>query len=190
MLIARPTSRSPVPRRLGINLGHGRPMRGGQRDVLAAVLAAASALHARGEGWSFHHVAVNLDDLGHAEDLAAGAHALGLPLECSIAVTPTAFASAIADCDLFVGERLHSVVVATALGIPSVMLAYAFKCDDFMASLDASRYALSTVSIDGPQLLERLLELEADHAAWEVHLSTATTELCARLRSAAALVDR
>lgn len=43
--------------------------------------------------------------------------------------------SAIAGCELVVSERLHGVVAAIALGVPTVPLSYASKCDDFWSSL-------------------------------------------------------
>ncbi|WIE65327.1 polysaccharide pyruvyl transferase family protein [Curtobacterium sp. MCLR17_036] len=43
--------------------------------------------------------------------------------------------SVIAGCDLVVSERLHGVVAALALDVPTVPLSYASKCDDFWSSV-------------------------------------------------------
>jgi polysaccharide pyruvyl transferase WcaK-like protein len=43
--------------------------------------------------------------------------------------------AAIAACDLVVSERLHGAVAAVSLGIATVPLSYASKCDDFWASV-------------------------------------------------------
>lgn len=42
---------------------------------------------------------------------------------------------AISSCNMFVSERLHGVVAAVALGIPTVPLSYGSKCDDFWLSV-------------------------------------------------------
>ncbi|ROS65389.1 polysaccharide pyruvyl transferase WcaK-like protein [Curtobacterium sp. PhB172] len=41
----------------------------------------------------------------------------------------------IAGCDLLVSERLHGVVAAVSLDVPTVPLSYASKCDDFWSSV-------------------------------------------------------
>lgn len=43
--------------------------------------------------------------------------------------------SVIAGCDLVVSERLHGTVAAVALGVATVPLSYASKCDDFWSSI-------------------------------------------------------
>lgn len=46
---------------------------------------------------------------------------------------------AIASCSVFLSERLHGVIAAAALGVPTVPLAYASKCDDFWLSVTGER---------------------------------------------------
>lgn len=46
---------------------------------------------------------------------------------------------AIAQCAVFVSERLHGAVASVSLGIPTVPLAYASKCDDFWTSVTGER---------------------------------------------------
>lgn len=47
--------------------------------------------------------------------------------------------SEIARCGLMLSERLHGAVTAVALGVPTVPLAYASKCDDFWLSITGDR---------------------------------------------------
>jgi GT2 family glycosyltransferase len=45
----------------------------------------------------------------------------------------------ISDCAVFVSERLHGAVASVAVGVPTVPLAYASKCDDFWLSVSGAR---------------------------------------------------
>jgi len=45
----------------------------------------------------------------------------------------------IAECRGFVSERLHGAIAAVSVRVPTVMLAYASKCDDFWASVTGDR---------------------------------------------------
>jgi len=41
-----------------------------------------------------------------------------------------------------IGVRLHSAVMASCVGVPSILMAYRNKCDDFMASMDLNDFAI------------------------------------------------
>jgi polysaccharide pyruvyl transferase WcaK-like protein len=45
-----------------------------------------------------------------------------------------------------IGVRLHSAGLASCLGVPSILLAYRDKCEDFMASMDRDEFALPLAS--------------------------------------------
>ncbi|TQJ38077.1 glycosyl transferase family 2 [Arthrobacter sp. SLBN-112] len=45
----------------------------------------------------------------------------------------------IAECSVFVSERLHGAVAAVSVGVPTVPLSYASKCDDFWMSVAESQ---------------------------------------------------
>lgn len=51
------------------------------------------------------------------------------------------------DCDIFVGERLHSVILAMCAYTPSIMLEYNPKCLDFMASMELEEFSMRTDSL-------------------------------------------
>jgi len=48
----------------------------------------------------------------------------------------------IGQCGAFVSERLHGAILGVALGVPTVPLAYASKCDDFWLSVNPDRPSL------------------------------------------------
>ena len=51
----------------------------------------------------------------------------------------------IKECDIFIGQKVHSVVIACMFRIPSLMIEYGPKCKDFMASLNLERYTIKTL---------------------------------------------
>lgn len=65
----------------------------------------------------------------------------------------------IAGCDLVVSERLHGAVAAVALGVPTVPLSYASKCDDFWMSVTGQR-APVTVGHTTDELLRAMRAAE------------------------------
>ena len=54
------------------------------------------------------------------------------------------YGRAVSECDVFVGQRLHSTVIACIQGVPSLMIEYRPKCRDFMASLGLEKYTVRT----------------------------------------------
>ncbi len=76
-------------------------------------------------------------------------------IETGVLDTPALF-NHMAALDLMVGERLHSLIFATALGVPVVGLSYDPKIDAFLDALDQS--PLSTIEkVDGADLLSEVL---------------------------------
>jgi polysaccharide pyruvyl transferase WcaK-like protein len=56
--------------------------------------------------------------------------------------------------DVFIGEKLHSVVLAICTHTPSMMLEYRPKCRDFMMSMDLNHLNVRTDQINRNQLVE------------------------------------
>lgn len=52
------------------------------------------------------------------------------------------------DCDLFIGERLHSIILSTSLGIPTLSLSYHEKCKSWMETLELDDYILDYNNIN------------------------------------------
>jgi polysaccharide pyruvyl transferase WcaK-like protein len=59
----------------------------------------------------------------------------------------------IESCDIFIGEKLHSVVLACCTYTPSIMLEYRPKCRDFMTSLDLQKYNIKTDCLDNEHIM-------------------------------------
>jgi polysaccharide pyruvyl transferase WcaK-like protein len=52
----------------------------------------------------------------------------------------------------FVGIKLHSVILSMCAGVPSIMIEYAPKCRDFMASVDLEEFCVDVDGIDAGSL--------------------------------------
>lgn len=62
---------------------------------------------------------------------------------------------ALRECQVFVGLKLHSVVLATTVFVPSVAIEYLPKCRDFQASIGREDWTIRSDQVD----LDRLREL-------------------------------
>ncbi|MGG7465147.1 polysaccharide pyruvyl transferase family protein [Plantibacter sp. YIM 135347] len=92
----------------------------------------------------------------------------------------------IASCGLFVSERLHGAVAAVSLGVPTVPLSYASKCDDFWMSVTGGRADI-TVGHTADELISAMnVALTTERQAL-VHRNLA--QLQRRLLAAAARIN-
>jgi polysaccharide pyruvyl transferase WcaK-like protein len=57
------------------------------------------------------------------------------------------YTKAVEACDIFIGEKLHSVVISCLTRTPCLMLEYRPKCRDFMESMGLGRYNIRTDQI-------------------------------------------
>ena len=67
--------------------------------------------------------------------------------------------STVENCDIFIGEKLHSVIISTMTRTPSIMLEYRPKCIDFMSSMELEKYNLRTDSFELNVVLNMINEL-------------------------------
>ena len=58
---------------------------------------------------------------------------------------------------IFIGERLHSIIIATSLGIPTLSLSYHSKCANYMKTIKMSDWILPLGSPDYKNYIERLI---------------------------------
>jgi len=65
----------------------------------------------------------------------------------------------LAECDVFVGMKLHSVILAAAAHTPTIMLEYRPKCRDFMASIGRERYTLRIHELCSEHVLSLIEEI-------------------------------
>lgn len=85
----------------------------------------------------------------------------------------------LARCRIFIGERLHSIILASALGVPSVALEYRPKVADFQSSIAREAFTLRTDKATAGAILELAIELSDRYE----HHSILTLQSVNKLRS-------
>jgi polysaccharide pyruvyl transferase WcaK-like protein len=165
LLRRAPGTPAPEPGVIGVNLGYGDDMWGHDEDAVVRGVARGLS-QAIVSGHQVRFLVANKADLSQAQACAAAA-GLGNRPDIRIADAPDKFLAEVSRCELFVGERLHAVVLATAAGIPSVMLEYQPKCLDFMQSIGRADWSIRTDAVQPGVLAEMITELgskRAEHA--------------------------
>lgn len=190
-LLLAPEQPAPPPedRVVGVNLSLSMEMWGGRpQEVVGALAGALRPLVA--EGWTVRFVPLWPADVESARALE---RELGRTVEVTEGFLhlPTLL-DALAGCRLFAGQKLHSVVLASAMNVPSVMLEYHPKCRDFQRSVEREEWTVRTDGIAAEAIVERLAALDADYDEHRRRLIEAVGELRRRLhksveRSRAAL---
>jgi hypothetical protein len=95
-----------------------------------------------------------------------------------------------ARCDVFVGQKLHSVILAMNAGTPSVMLAYQTKCLDFMASMECGECTIRLDELDIDRARSLVEELADNGAVWQQRIARQAGRYRSLQRRAAARVRR
>jgi polysaccharide pyruvyl transferase WcaK-like protein len=141
---------------IGVNLGsHDQPW-GDQESIVAAVGKAIK--HLSRQGYKIQFIAMSKIDEQNARALAS--HLDGCPISIHTSRNiELATLGAIRDCDLVIGQRLHSIVLACAFGVPSISLSYQPKALDFLESVGLLRLSMRTDSLDVTRLIELSEEL-------------------------------
>jgi polysaccharide pyruvyl transferase WcaK-like protein len=171
---------------LGLNLAKPDGMWGGDPElVLQKVTAFAQRL--ADAGWRTRVVPFHVRDLDFArracEEIGSSAS-----LFTKLADHNRLF-DTIRGCDVFVGLKLHSVVVASSLYVPSVMLEYRPKCRDFQRSLGREEFTMRTDAIDTNRLTEWVFDLAKNRSWHSAAILKAVQSLRSRLHSSARAVD-
>ena len=152
--------------RVGVALGYGDALRGG--DQSAVVSAVADALrHLHSAGHSVTMFVVNPTDRRHAEHCIAEAGLVedGRTVRMVEAADPSTFCMQVSTCDAIIAERLHAGILAAACATLPVMLAYQPKVDDFMASIGELQWSTPTDRLRGAAIAEQVALRIGDGAA-------------------------
>lgn len=155
--IQAPFIPAPIAGRIGVNLGltNDALLGGGHDKDYLDVAAEALAGLARA-GHAFEWFSVWEKDRGAIEAIRERVAPASGPVIDARAEPLRAF-SALARCELFVGEKLHACALAAVAGVPFVALEYQPKVRDFAASIDMEDACISTAERD-PAALRRHIE--------------------------------
>jgi hypothetical protein len=158
-----PPAQGPASRCLGLNIGESRGNVWGSEERILQESVALAGL-ARDAGWKLLWFVVSPEDAGMAREAAAASG--GEVLELYHDHRP--YLERVEAVSVFVGMKLHAVVLAACAYVPSLMLEYRPKCRDFMQSIGHEHVTLRTDEMEARDLWERVRDLEGDrsrHAA-------------------------
>jgi polysaccharide pyruvyl transferase WcaK-like protein len=142
---------TPGPKALGVNIGAIKD--GPAIDALLRFVGSKIS-----EGWQPTFFDVCIDDAHIVRERLRRLGHSGVPLR-TIYTDSERYLEEVRSMTAFVGIRLHSVILAMCAGVPSVMLAYAPKCNDFMSSVDLCSYAINVSDLTFEALSSRFEEL-------------------------------
>lgn len=139
-----------MTKKIGINLGISpEPTWGTARQIQIFVIDLVRTLIDR--GWQITFVPISDEDLQYIRETV---HQIERPVRVFIEHhSVKEILRCIESCDIFIGEKLHSVVLACCTYTPSIMLEYRPKCRDFMASLELENYSIRTDGLNITQML-------------------------------------
>lgn len=145
--------------RLGVNLGTAGDLQWGEEDeILDWCVHFLDEVRAR--GWSATIFPVYPGDLPFIRRVV---ERLREPVEIFSGFSDTAESlDFLRACDVFVGVKLHSVVLAHCAYTPAFMLEYRPKCTDYMRSVGQERFLMRTDELDLERALEGLRRLADD----------------------------
>lgn len=186
-LLLQPTGELPPHQEkiVGVTLGYGDDLWGHDHErVVNEVGDALRALTA--DGWHARFIVVNESDRRFVAPCAAAA---GIDSADVVdGITTDDFFREAAKCDVFVGERLHSTILASVIGVPSVMIEYQPKCLDFMRSIGREEWNLRTDHITGRQLREQVIALHDDRSTHVDDIESSVSVLRGRLEEEVARI--
>lgn len=78
----------------------------------------------------------------------------------------TRYLKAMEEVDIFIGEKLHSVIGALCAYKPSIMLAYQSKCIDFMQSVGLENYTLRTDCLNMDEVLFKIDTIQESYETY------------------------
>jgi polysaccharide pyruvyl transferase WcaK-like protein len=179
--------RLPRPARVGepvlaVNVGLARHIYGGKPARVLDRIAAAAAIAIQ-QGWAVHVLPVWPPDVEYSQALADRLGPRARMFADTIDVGQ--LLGRLAAADAIIGMKLHSVVLAAAVGTPGLMVAYHPKCIDFHESIGRAAATLRTDELDDDRLLRATERLLADHAPAAVEVSRAVAVMRLRLQARA-----
>jgi hypothetical protein len=131
------------PSRIGVNFGVTDDLWGGDHAAFRSVLV-RGVRELVAAGHEVVLLATTTADRAHLARVQRECAGFGAPVHGPNAVTLAALDEAIRDCTLVVGEKLHALVLAARLGVPTLALEYRPKCRDFQLSIGRGEHVVRT----------------------------------------------
>lgn len=170
--------------RIGLNLGSTRGQLHGQDDNRVLEFGANFLKKLDTDGWEITLFPVIESDVTFLKQVVEQAGIDMPPMHMDF-LNVAATVAALEQQDVFVGEKLHSVILANCAYTPAIMLEYRTKCRDYMQSVDQLEWNVRTDALDTDQIYEKVRALYDDLNGHQARLYTTLQAQKADLRQAA-----
>ena len=145
-------------KKLGINFGVANGnVWGSEKGIFDFILRLTQKMQA--DGWEVTYLPVFYKDVSFIEEAARQNRSVKICYDYKSFKKTLDF---LEQCDLFIGQKLHSVIFAMCVHTPSIMLEYRPKCLDFMMSMDMEEFTMRTDNLDIEKILFLIDKLEND----------------------------
>lgn len=181
LALAQANPTPPSPGLIGLNAGWVNSLWG---DDLSKVLLTLTA-YGKGLADSGYRLRVFTTWAGDIDICRELANEIGSGAEFVVPESPHSVITAVRECEVVVGLKLHAVVLAAAAYVPTVMLDYRPKCADFHDSIGMSEYTIRTDQVTDGWLSERVDKLLTTQSQVSRHLDQRVKSLASKLQSAA-----
>lgn len=146
-------------RTIGLNVAGVRGIWGGDQAALMEVLLRFTT-ELIGRGWRVRAIPLSPLDVPPTKQLA---HRIGPRFQIVDSYRDVEdVMQGIRKCRILVGQRLHSVVLASAVHVPSIMVEYHPKCLDFQRTLGREAFTIRTDRVSARWLCEKVTELDEE----------------------------
>jgi len=169
-------------RTLGLNLGVAGGNMWASEERLFERVTELAAL-ARNNGWKVVWFVVWPDDYEPtrrvAKESRTDEHI------CAIYTDHAKYRDEVSNMSVFVGMKLHAVVLATCVGVPSIMLEYRPKCRDYMESIRQGHLCRRLDLFVAQEVWERVLDIERERQRYADDMAAGISQLQAFQRDKA-----
>jgi len=151
----------PISDHLGINIGHGGGTIWGDRNQLISEVTKFIS-DATKQGWKIEFFVLTDGDLIMTQKVAAKAGIRNPVIHCECRNAKN-YLNQVRRMNVFIGMKLHSVILAMCALVPSIMMEYRPKCLDFMTSMGLESFNIRTSEVNSHKLfvlIESLLSQE------------------------------
>ena len=156
-------SKSYQEKTLGINLGTAGGYMWGQEDKVLAEFAELASI-ARKAGWKVVWFVIWPKDydptINAAKESGTDENIF------TIYQDQKKYMDTVSKVDIFVGMKLHAVVLSTCAGVPSVMIEYRPKCRDYMESINQGNFCYRSDLFESQSTWEQILDIHNNRGSY------------------------
>jgi polysaccharide pyruvyl transferase WcaK-like protein len=168
-------------KKIGLNIGPTFEKCFGRSDQVVLEATAAILRRLASEGWEITLFPMIANDIEFMKEAVKRAGVGPLRMHRSFLDVGKTL-KAMGRQDVFIGEKLHSVILAHCSLVPSVMLGYRTKCADYMQSVGQELWHQRTDRLDPSEILDMLTNLYCSQEFYREQLSAELHRLKSNLR--------